>query len=299
LTDPLPKTTSIVNYYGSNRMLAHHVGAELKSCTWVGVGCAGSMTEILYMDARTIAVNDLHRPVINLAEVMADRKLGPILYRRLRRKIFHPDQLAAAQELAGWYDQRPIAVDGSLFKTREVSSRTLTDEIKLDWAEAYFTSSWMGRGSAGGTDAELKSKLPKRWNAGGGGSSVRYFSAVDSIRAWRKFLRRCEFSSIDIFEFLARCEDEAEIGIYVDPPFPGPGDLYIHQLGDNGQERLATAVARFKNARVVMRFYDVPLIRKLYPEDRWTWVCRDGRTQTNGPAKEVLILNGPSRVALQ
>jgi len=63
--------------------------------------------------------------------------------------------------------------------------------------------------------------------------------------------------------------------------------------------RLADKLATFTTARVVCRFYDHPLVRELYPEQRWTWRhLAGGRKQTNGDAPEVLLLNGPSRVAV-
>jgi transcriptional regulator with GAF, ATPase, and Fis domain len=92
------ETTALVPWYGSNRILAKHVGAELAGCKWLGVPFAGSCCELLYCDARTIVVNDLHRHLCNLVRVVADPKLGPALYRKLRRVVLHPDLLAQAQE---------------------------------------------------------------------------------------------------------------------------------------------------------------------------------------------------------
>jgi hypothetical protein len=41
----------------------------------------------------------------------------------------------------------------------------------------------------------------------------------------------------------------------------------------------------------VCRFYDVPLVRELYPADRWEWRHLEGRKQTNEAAPEVLLVN--------
>lgn len=288
-------TNALANWYGSNRMLASHVGAELSGCKVVAVPFAGGMCEIPHLSARQILVNDLHRHVINLARVVADPVLGPTLYRKLRRFVFHPDTLTVAQERCLLREQtqtQTIDLFGGI--DRAAVAAGATPEPDLLWATDYFVASWMRPGGRSGTKREFEGELPVRWNANGGGSAVRYFSAVGSLAAWRRTLRRCEFTTLDAIAFLDRLEDSADHGVYCDPPFPGPGDRYAHQLLA-GQQSLADAVRRFGSARVVMRYYDVPLVRSLYPETAgWTWVRLTGRKQSNGTADEVLILNGPS-----
>src|SRR5690606_10176371 len=93
------KVTALVPWFGSNRSCASYVGEAMKGCEWVGVPFAGSMTEVRYIEARSVLVNDLHRHLINLARVTADTWLGPELYRHLRRRVFHPDELAWAQSV--------------------------------------------------------------------------------------------------------------------------------------------------------------------------------------------------------
>lgn len=92
-------------------------------------------------------------------------------------------------------------------------------------------------------------------------------------------------------ERLDRCEDAAGHGLYCDPPFPGPGDRYKHRFTEVQHETLARRLAAFKLTRVVCRFYDHPLIRRLYPEGQWTWRILEGRKQSNEKAPEVLIVN--------
>lgn len=280
-------TKSLVNNYGSNRMLAARVGAELRGCSWVGVPFVGGMSELLHIDARTIGANDLHKHLINLAKVLADDQLGPIVYRRLRRLLFHPDTLAAAQD----YCKR-IEAAGSPSALFEMKF----EHDPATWAEAFFVSSWMSRGGTTLTDREFFAGLPLRWDADGGGSAKRFFSAVGSIPAWRKIFRRCEFSNLDFLDFLNRVKDKPGIGIYCDPPFPGAGDKYKHPMNRQLQAHLAEALDRFKHARIVCRFYDDALIRDLYPMGRWNWINQTGRDQHNAADKpEVLIINGASR----
>lgn len=273
------KITALAPWFGSNRMLAENVGAALKGCSWVGVPFAGGMSELAHIDATTIVVSDLHRHIINLACVIADQESLEKLQACLDGLAFHPDVLAASQK-----------------KCREEEYIAL-ETPQFEWAVDYFVSCWMGRSAKAGTDAEFKGGLPVRWSASGGDSNTRFRSAVESLASWNQIFRRCNFFCQDVFEFLGNCKDVPKNGLYLDPPFPGPGDSYKHKFTIAQHRQLAVRLAEFRSCRVVCRFYNVPLIRELYPESRWTWNEFTGRKQTNEAAPEVLLMN-KSGVAL-
>jgi DNA adenine methylase len=276
-----PKVTALAPWFGSNRMLAPAVGEELAGCKWVGIPFAGGMSELVYITASTIVVNDKHRHVINLARVVADANLRRQMVARLNRLPFHPDTLAAAQDYCRSFEPKGPA------------------DVTL--AESYFICCWMGRSGKAGTDGEFSGGLPIRWNANGGDSNTRYRSALRSTAAFQRIMRRCNFDTQDAFEFIDRCEDNERTGIYCDPPFPDAGRKYVHNAGKTDAEErnwhlaLKNELERFHKARVVCRFYDHPLVRELYPEPRWTWRTLKGRKQSNAEAPEVLVMNGPSR----
>ncbi len=270
-----PKVGALAPWFGGNRMNAGAVGELLAGCRWVGIPFAGSMAELTEITAGTIVVGDLHRHVINLANVLKDPYMGPRLIRRLKREAFHPDTLGASQE---WCNHR--------------TERPALDNRDVEAARHYFIASWMGRSHKAGTNNEFNGGLSTRWNANGGDSNLRYRNAVRSLNAWRRILQRCSFSVLDVFEFLGRCEDNERHGIYCDPPFPGPGAKYKHKFTPAQHRRLAGVLAGFTSARVVCRFYDHPLIRELYPAPAWTWHEIGGRTQHNTEGPEVLIVNG-------
>lgn len=276
--------TTLAPWFGSNRTLARHVGEALKGCSFVGVPFAGGMSELAHITARTLAVNDLHRHVINLADVLADDHNGPKLIRRLRRIPFHPAVLDAAQRACQEFEAGLLSPEWG--------------ENRIAWAESYFIAAWMARSGTAGTRGEFAGKLAVRWDAGGGDSAVRFRSAVEALREWRAVLRRATFTTLDAFEFLAKCKDEPGHGVYADPPFPGPGRAYRHNCGDTAAEELAwhtrlrDALARFRAAKVVARFYDHPMVRDLYPAAAWDWqFLAGGRTQANTSAPEVLLTN--------
>ena len=275
----MSEVTALAPWFGSNRMLAHEVGAELAGMKWVGVPFAGGMCELAHIDARSIVVGDLHRHLINLARTVADDELRPILIKHLRRAAFHPDELDQAQEWCKIHDPQP------------------TLKADLQAAYCYFVCCWMGRSHIAGTKDEFHGRLSTRWNANGGDSNVRYRSAVRSLTSFSKIVRRCNFSVLDVFEFLDRCEDVPMHGLYLDPPFPGPGDSYRHKFSIEEHRLLAKRLAQFGCMRVVCRFYDHPLIRELYPQGVWNWRFLKGRKQSNEASPECLLINGPSLAA--
>lgn len=270
-------TRAIAPWFGAARMIARNVGEELRGLRWVGVPFAGGMSELAQINAQNIVVNDKHRHVVNLACCIAKRRRE--LMDVLKRFPFHPDVLRSAQEYC---------------KSREPDGTQ-----DLDAAVNYFVSCWMGRSHKAGTDDEFNGGLSRRWNSNGGGSNTRYRSAVRSLAGWQRIMRRCDFDSMDAFEFLANCKDEPRHGIYVDAPWPDDGKKYRHKFTEAQQHELAAALSKFARSRVVIRFGDHPLIRELYPRDAWTWRVLTGRTQTNEAKSEVLILNGPSYVEKQ
>ncbi len=270
-----PKVTALAPWFGSNRLLAHRVGELLAGCRWVGVPFAGGMCELAHIEARTLLVNDKHEHVINLARVVACPKRGPALIRRLRRVPFHPWALEVAQRACATYEPCPNEWEAS-----------------LNFAESYFICAWMARNGCAGTANEFNTGMSIRFDAGGGDSCVRFRSATESLREWNKILARCSFTSMDAFNFLHKCKDNTGHGIYCDPPFPEVGDNYKHTMTPGDHREFARRLTAYKVCRIVCRFYDHPLIRELYPEDRWTWhLLEGGRTQANKDAPEVLLVN--------
>src|SRR5262249_46710613 len=132
------KVTALAPWFGSNRMLGAEVGKLLVGCEWVGVPFAGGMSEVAHLKARTVAGNDLHCHVINLAKVVADPKLKDDLVAALEAVPFHPVALREAQ----------FRCDG-LWS----NGSTLDDPI-VNWARDYFVSAWMARNGKAGTKDE-------------------------------------------------------------------------------------------------------------------------------------------------
>jgi DNA adenine methylase len=179
-------------------------------------------------------------------------------------------------------------------------------EPDLERACYYMLVSWMGMNGVAGTSS-YNSGFCARYTKNGGHAGKRWESAVVSIPAWRRRLRRVTVLRRDAFEVLGRIEDAAGVVIYADPPYIKKGAAYVHDFDGIAHHKLATALNRFKATRVVVSYYEDPWLDRLYPLDRWTRVyCattkamvssgrRDGENIAKAP--EVLLINGPSFTA--
>jgi DNA adenine methylase len=223
-------------------------------------------------------LNDLHGDLINLARVVQDQQLGPALYRKLRRTMFHEQLL-------------------------DDSRRSLQGELHVfDRAYHYFVHSWMGRNGVGGTTSAAGQAFCLRFTSNGGSPSKRFSSAVDSIPAWSRRLRNVIILQRDAFELLGSIEDKAGTVIYLDPPYVTKGARYTHDFAGADHARLRDCITRFKQTRVVVSYYDHPTVRELYAG--WTLVdctmtkslvSMGARAKDNDTkAPEVLIINGTS-----
>jgi len=281
---------SLLPYFGGKRTLAPRIVAELGPHSAYWEPFCGSMAVLLAKPPCAMeTVNDLNGDLINLARVIKDRDLGPMLYRRLRRTLMSETFMGEAA--ARW---KAIG---------RVPAPTTPD---LDRAEDFFYSSWAGRNGVTGTQSYHQG-FARRFTKNGGHAAKRWEGAVASIPAFRDRMRRVTILSDDAFKLLPKIEDSEGVVIYLDPPYVVKGGTYVHDFDPADHARLAEAASRFTKTRVVVSYYEHPTLRKLYPADRWTWVecpttkamVNQGMRNKTGAVKapEVLIINGPSFTA--
>lgn len=271
------KIKAVAGWFGSNRTLAARVGAELGELAWCGVPFCGGCSELPVIRCRAGLASDLHGHVINLCRVIRDEEKHARLVAKLESLIFHPDELEHAQRRCRmWQDAPSIA----------------TESPNIQWAADYFTCCWMARGGQAGKRTEFTGGVSIRYSATGGDSAKRWQSAIESLPAWHRELRRWSFARLDAFEMLCRVSDEPRYGLYCDPPWVGAGDAYAHSFDELDHRRLAHRLGQFNTTRVVVRYGDHPLIRELYPSSRWRIVEQESTDQRGGEVREVLIVNG-------
>ena len=295
---PEMKIKAIAGWFGGKRTLAPLIVKQLGPHVQYFEPFCGSMA-VLFAKQPSMheTVNDLHADIINLARVLQSRGLAVELYKRLQRTLFCEDLLLEAEDAL----------------RRETAQDCFSMSDRAYW---YFLATWMGRNGVAGTKA-TDYQLAVRWTANGGTPTVRFRSCTESIPAWHERLKNVVVLNRDAFEIIPKFDDKPTVAIYVDSPYTsesrGGGDgpsghcgTYLHEFshesdlfGQDDHARLREQLGRFKQARIVVSFYDCERIRELYKG--WTFIdCarmknlhqQNGRGQRSKQAPELLIVNG-------
>lgn len=278
-------TTSLAPWFGCKRKLATAILAEIgPHRTWFEPFCGSMAMTFAKPEATNETVNDLHGGVVNLARVVQHDRLSVQLFARVSRTLaceaLHRE--ASLRHRQRRLERAPTAPD-------------------LDWAADFFAVAWLGRGGVTGANGDCQG-FSKRFGHEGANVGTRFASATRSIPAWHERLRRVTITNGDGFALLERIKDQPRTVIYCDPPYVEKGGTYVHDFRREDHVRLAKLARRFKQARVVISYYDHPELRRLYRG--WTFVPIAATKQMvnqgrRGPkistlAPEVLIINGPS-----
>lgn len=273
---------SLAPWFGGKRTMAPEIVREIGPHGAYWEPFCGSMAVLMAKPSAPFeVVNDLHGDLINLARVVQDARLGPALYRRLRRVPFSEAFFRESRAALAGADGPGPAPD-------------------LERAFHYFVLSWQGMNGVSGTPMHHL-HFARRFSSKGGAPGIRWSSAVRSIPAWRRRLERVMILSADAFELLGKIEDREGTAIYCDPPYVAKGANYLHDFAAADHGRLAGALARFRLTRVVVSYYEHPDLAGLYPgwnvrrvEMTKALVSSGMRDETGATkAPEILIINGP------
>lgn len=219
---------------------------------------------------KEIAV-DLHPMIINLARTLTDPTATLALKSRLATTLFCQDTLDAAGQV--------------LAERKETVTAGLTEPhwFCADTAYWSFVRWWIGKGGVAGGPRE--GEISIRFDSKGGDMGSRFRTAVNSLDWFCDRFQRVEFHCRDGFDAFRKIEDRDGTVIYADPVFVDKEHLYSYTFrgrskaaalwstdeGKSDHERLAEEAHRFKHTRVVIRYYDHPEVRRLYPG----WEIRD------------------------
>jgi len=307
ITASKPKMNSYLPYFGGKRTLASAIVAELgKHKAYWEPFCGSAAVLLAKPPSSQETISDLHGDATNLAWILADAKLASDLYDRVVRTLFAEAIFEQARQI--------------------LQSSPCPDAIDTDRAYWYFIFSWMGRNGLAGTSSALTSSLAIRYTTGGGSPSIRFRSAVESIPAWHHRLCNVLILRRNAFDLLPEIEDSPDVAIYIDSPYLmetrskgaayDQGARYVHDFDgvfgsdsffgsekdEDSHDRLAAALLRFQQARIVISHYYHPRLRTLYPSfqirhlDATKKIAQQNRRGiTNAiDAAEVLLMNGPS-----
>jgi len=273
------KIKSIAPWFGSKRKIASKIVEIIGSHRVYWEPFCGSMAVLLLKTPCEMeTVNDLHGDLINLARIIQDRELGYQLFEKLNRTLYCEQLFREAKER--W-------LSGS-------------SESDIDRAYDYFVSSWMGINGVSGTE-RYNYPFAVRWCVGGGQGARRWRSVIESVPAWHKRLQNVIILQRDAFELLDNIRDESSVVIYCDPPYFKKSDKYLHDFLPEQHGQLARSLRRFKEARVIVSYYDDEQLDGLY--EGFNKIELAGGTQSmrnavRGPKKkqrkeqvEILLVN--------
>lgn len=242
-----PRITALAPWFGGKRNLAPAIVAEIGAHRVYWEPFCGSLAVLL---AKPVCVmetaNDLHGDLINLARVLRSEAMALDLYGRLERLVFHEDLFHETAVRCRARDRAPAP-----------------EAPDVGRAEDFMVVSWFGRNGTIGTDS-YNHNFCVRYTSNGGHAARRWLSVTESIPVWHRRLKHVTCLNRDAFEVLARVADEDRTAIYVDAPYIVKGARYLFDFVPEDHVRLAEALGRFRRARVVVSYYDHPLLGDLY-----------------------------------
>ncbi len=281
------KVRAIAPWFGGKRTMAPEIVRQLGPHTQFFEPFCGSMAVLFAKpESRHETVFDLHSDLANLAGVLRQRGLAESLYDDLQRTLVSESLLDEAEAFFR-ADPRECPDTGNNTK-------------RAYW---YFLSCWMARNGVAGMERN-DFQLAVRWTAGGGSPTVRWRSAVESLPAWHRRLVNVVILCRDALPCIPKFDDKADTAIYCDPPYHSASrshGSYKHDFQRLDHARLADILKGFKNARIVVSYYDCPEVRDLY--QGWTFLDRSRQKNLHSmnergtrtkEAPEILIINGPA-----
>lgn len=259
------KTQSALPWFGSDSELAEQLGAMFDDCRHVTITFCGGLGILPFLKARSIVANDYHEPAINFYRVAAGI-YGEIpqadLFRRCEQTLSHPSEMS-------------LALSG-------------LDQSNVGRAWAFWAICWLGRKGKGGTKSQ-GGKPSIRRTADGGSNASRIKAAAEDLKEWAGHFRRCEWEN-DCFRVqIPKVANKKGCGLYLDPPWVGSGEDYLHGFKEADHRDLRGLLDRFTDTKIVVRYGDAPLIRELY--DGWKIEEAEFRDQANHVKPELWITN--------
>jgi DNA adenine methylase len=273
---------ALAPYFGAKRMQAPGIIEQLGDHQAYWEPFCGSLAVLLAKEpCRMEVVNDLNRGLVNLARVVQDDCLSYDLFSHLNRTVFCEELYKRSSTWLTEYSQKqPVAFETGF-------------RPWLDWAYHYFVVSWMGRNGLAGTEKEYDTGFCVRYTSNGGDPAVRFRNVVESIPTWWQRLRGVTILNEDAFDVIERIEDKQGTVQFVDPPYFDKKGKYLHDFQPGDHARLSAALRRFEKTRVVVSYYEHPLVNELYLDHGFQKVVKSTTKQMgNGKnaAPEILLV---------
>lgn len=263
------KTQSALPWFGSDSEIAEQLAERLDDCRHVTIPFCGGLGILPFLKATHIVANDRHELAINFyryASGCFQSTLQRQLFERCQKTLSHPDEMRLALQI--------------------LTDPTQTQTVSSAWA--FWALCWLGRKGQGGTKHQGGKPSIRRTPVGGSNAS-RLRSAADDLLGWAELYRRCEWENDCFRVVIPKVANKLRCGIYIDAPWVGPGEDYLHGFGERDHRDLRGLLGRFTETTVLVRYGDAPLIRELYQD--WSIEEAVCRNQANKETPELWITN--------
>ncbi len=260
------KTQSALPWFGSDSEVAEQLAKRLDHCKHVTIPFCGGLGILPYLTARSIVANDRHDLAINfyrVASAVYGKDAQKHLFELCQQTLSHPAEMKLAKERR--------------------------DSIcKVTSAWSFWAICWLGRKGKGGVKSQ-DGKPSIRRTASGGSNASRIKAAADDLPEWAKHYTRCEWENDCFRVVIPKVANKQDCGMYIDAPWDGPGEGYLHGFDEQDHRDLRGLLSRFTETTVLVRYGDTPLIRELYSD--WQITEAESTDQTNTVKPELWITN--------
>jgi len=266
---------SLMPYIGGKHRMAREIAKRLQETgadTLVDV-FGGSAAVTLNAGFRKRVYNDASADLANLFRCLADPVRRAELLKRLTwtpvcRRIFTDDY---AIYLRGGF-----------------SFALLTDPVERARATLYRQLlSWGGKTRNGGFSAGTGDRKAIK-------EVLRYHNVLGKLDEIGEFFRGTCIENLDYQDAVRLYGQKINHVLFCDPPYDGTEIYYSQAFGRTDHVFLADLLNAVP-APVVCTYYDTPLIRELYPVEKWRWetvvVTKNSQLKKGNKAKtEEIIL---------
>ena len=244
---------SIIPYIGGKHRMARHIVPHLQRKgvdVLVDVfGGSGAVTMAAAPVFSKRVYNDLSKDLVNLFTVLRTGSLRPRLFRMLKN--------TPASRIV-WEEYGRVWLRGGF------SFESIADPVERAAATFYrHQFAFGGKARSGGLSVSTGDREGIK-------EIVRYRNTLRRLAETATLWRSTMIENLDAIDMVETYGNRNGVVLYCDPPYDGTENYYANKFAPFQHVMLVSALQDVK-AHAVVSYYDTPLIRSLYLENRWTW----------------------------
>lgn len=241
----------LIPYIGGKHRLANEIARHLQA---TGADClvdvfGGSAAVLLAAGFNKRVYADADGDLVNLFRVVADRARRAELTKRIR---WTPPSRLVFDRLREDYLRGGLSMKG------------IEDPVQRAFATFYLHMfSFGGKTRSGGMSVSVRDRFDIK-------EVGRYRNSLRRLVRIGEFFRGTMIEHQHYSETISFYGSKDNVVLFCDPPYLGTENYYSVSFSRADHVFLAHQLAGAQ-AAVVLTYYDEPMIRDLYPADRWTW----------------------------